>query len=124
MKKTLLSILMAVAMLPMFAQQSVLISPSGPEAIKFNNTVTEKITFWDNGVNSKYGIGIQGGQFRMYVPVGSDDFVFGVGSNSTFAEKFRVKGNGVLQVKNRIVLADAGGGESAGLWFNNNTNSL
>jgi hypothetical protein len=106
-----------------YAQQSVLINPSGPEAIKFNNTVTEKITFWDNGQASKYGIGISSGQYKFYVPVTSDDFLFGVGSNSTFAEKFRVKGNGILQVKNRILLSDAGGGESAGLWFNSNNNT-
>jgi LytTr DNA-binding domain len=123
MKKTLLSILMVVAMLPSFAQQSVLISPTGPEAIKFSNGLTEKITLFDNGPASKYGMGIQSGQFRQYVATGTDDFVFGVGSNSTFAEKFRVRGNGVLVVKNRIFLADAGGGESAGIWFNTNTNT-
>jgi hypothetical protein len=106
-----------------YAQHSVLISPSGTEALKFNNTVTEKITLYDNGPASKYGMGISFAQFKFYVATTTDDFLFGVGSNTTFAEKFRVKGNGVLQTKNRIQLADAGGGESAGLWFNSNGNT-
>lgn len=123
MKKLILSFTLALAMLNSIAQQSVLISPNGPEAIKFNNTTTEKLTFWDNGVNSKYGIGISSAQFRQYVPVVTDAFLFGVGSNTTFAEKFRINGNGTLETKNRIFLADAGGGESAGLWFRNNGNT-
>jgi LytTr DNA-binding domain len=106
-----------------FAQHSVLISPTGTEALKFNNTVTEKITLYDNGPASKYGMGISFAQFKFYVATTTDDFLFGVGSNTTFAEKFRVKGNGVLQTKNRIQLFDAGGGESAGLWFNSNGNT-
>jgi hypothetical protein len=107
-----------------FAQQSVLISPNGAEAIKFNNTVTEKITFWDNGQASKYGIGISSGEYRFYVPTAFDDFVFGVGSNSTFVEKFRLKGNGSILSKAPILLLDGGGsGRGAGIWFYSNGNT-
>ena len=114
---------MILGALDTIAQQSVLISPSGPEAIKFNNVTSEKITLFEHDVNAKYGIGIGSGLFKQYVATVYDDFVFGVGSNTSFAEKFRIKGNGIVQTKNRITLGDAGGGESAGLWFNSNGNT-
>ncbi|MGL4631651.1 MAG: LytR/AlgR family response regulator transcription factor [Leadbetterella sp.] len=123
MKKIIFTFAFILSITKINAQNAVTISPGGSEPLKFNNNISDKITLYDNGATSKYGIGILSGKYQFYVPIGTDDFLFGVGSNSSFAEKFRIKGNGVIQTKNRIQLFDAGSGESAGLWFYNNGNS-
>jgi hypothetical protein len=110
MKRISISLLMIALGQFTFAQQSVLISPNGTEAIKFNNTVTEKITLFETNSNQKSGIGLSNSKFNFYVPLSTDNFTFGVGALSSFNEKFRITGAGNIGVGGKIPSSYGHGG--------------
>lgn len=88
---------------------SVEITPSGAEAMKFNNEIKEKITLFTLTAVQKHGIGLTTtpgvqSRFNFYVPSISDDFVFGAGSvisPSAFFERFRIKGTGQVIIQQK-----------------------
>lgn len=88
---------------------SVEITPSGAEAMKFNNEIKEKITLFTVNSVQKHGIGLTStpgvqSRFNFYVPSIADDFVFGAGSvisPSAFSERFRIKGTGQVIIQQK-----------------------
>ena len=98
--------------------------------ISFSNAVGNKISLYDNGDGTHYGIGLQAAQLQFYVPSASQDIVFGTGSSTALVEKMRVKGNGnvgigvnpteKLEVAGNIKVA----GSATAATFSTNTGSV
>ncbi len=108
-------------------------SPRGP--LSFSGALGQKIILWDDGNPSGnyYGFGIQSGQLQIHSFSSADDIVLGFGSSANFTERMRVKGNGhigigvnpvfALDVYDRIRLRSGSVSNTAGIWFNNPTNT-
>ena len=67
-------------------------NPRAP--LSFSNGIGNKISIFDNGDGTHYGIGLQAAQLQLYVPSIAQDIVMGYGSSAAFTENMRVKGNG------------------------------
>ncbi|MBC7774711.1 MAG: hypothetical protein H7246_04670 [Phycisphaerae bacterium] len=58
---------------------------TGPGQIGFQNTVGNKISFWNSGPNNDFGIGINSGVMQLYT-AGQDKIAFGYGNANNFTE--------------------------------------
>ncbi len=118
------------------------IGNTNPQApLQFSDAaVNRKIVLADFGSNNDYnffGFGRTNGELRYQVPYSLDDHVFykGDNGNSSSTELMRLKGNGALgiginnptytlEVNGRMNIHSGGSNAtSAGIWFNNNTNT-
>ncbi|MEO7582057.1 MAG: tail fiber domain-containing protein, partial [Ferruginibacter sp.] len=71
-------------------------TPGSP--LSFSNALGKKISFWNNGASSDYGIGIQPGTMQLYT-AGQDLMTFGWGSSNAFNETMRyATGSGQLMI--------------------------
>jgi hypothetical protein len=81
-----------------------------------------------------YGFGVKSNLMQIHTDGPQADIAFGYGSSSSFNENMRIKGNGNVGIGNDAVYKlDVGGrlrvrsggsnSNSAGIWFNNNSNS-
>jgi hypothetical protein len=66
--------------------------------LSFSNSVGNKISVYDNGDGTHYGIGLQAAKLQFFVPSASQDMVFGTGSSSSFTENMRIKGTGMVGI--------------------------
>jgi hypothetical protein len=65
--------------------------------LTFTSALGDKISLYGNS-GAHYGFGVAGGLLQIHSAVSTDDIAIGYGSNSSFTERFRVKGNGALAV--------------------------
>lgn len=112
MKKVALTLFFVQSLISSFAQQAITIDPNGTSSIKFNNTISDKLSFFENPDGSKFGLGIQPSRLQFYVPSNSENFVFATGSGASFSEKLRIAGNGYIGINTNA--------PNAPLQFNNN----
>ena len=98
MKKIALLFLIFLGFFNTQAQQAVTIDPNGTSSIKFNNTISDKISLFENPNGTKFGIGIQPSKLQFYVPSNSENFVFATGSGASYSEKLRIAGNGYIGI--------------------------
>ena len=64
--------------------------------LTFSNLTGSRIALWSNSATAQYGFGIQGGLLQMYTDQASSDIAFGYGSSTSFTEKMRLKGSGMM----------------------------
>ncbi len=62
--------------------------------LSFSNGLGNKVSIFDNGDGTHYGMGLQSALFQLYVPSVNQDIVMGYGSSTAFTENMRIKGNG------------------------------
>jgi len=67
-------------------------TPSVP--LSFANATGPKISLFSSGINTQYGIGVQGGLLQVYADLATSDIAFGSGGSNSFTERMRIKGNG------------------------------
>ncbi len=81
-------------------------NPNAPLA--FANTVGNKISLYEGGGNSFYGIGIQSGQLQMYTDVSTAKISFGYYTGGVFTERMYLTNNtGILTVAGTNYPSDA-----------------
>ncbi len=62
--------------------------------LSFSNNLGDKISFYNNGPNKQYGIGIQGSLLQIFTSAITEDVSFGFGNSTSFTERMRIRGNG------------------------------
>lgn len=67
-------------------------NPRSP--LSFSNATGNKISIYDNGDGTQYGMGLQSSKLQLYTPSAAQDIVLGTGSSNAFTENMRIKGNG------------------------------
>lgn len=70
--------------------------PTAP--LTFNNGLGNKIDFYYNSSQDRYGIGLQGSLLQMYSGSSADDIAFGYGGSNNFSEIMRIKGDGRVSI--------------------------
>ena len=101
--------------------------------LSFPGTLGDKISLWNDGSSTHYGMGIQGGLFQIFTKSVVDNIAFGYGSSGAFTETMRIKGNGnvgigvndpglKLDISGRMKIRTGTDGE-AGIWLNNTANT-
>ncbi|HRD06360.1 MAG TPA: hypothetical protein PK037_02305, partial [Saprospiraceae bacterium] len=94
--------------------------------LNFANKTGGKISFWNSGPNSNYGIGLQDYKLQIHTASSADTMVFGYGSSTNLTELMRIQGNGnvgigtknptyKLDLAGRLRLRQASG--TAGIYF-------
>lgn len=66
--------------------------------LSFSNASGNKLSIYDNGNGTYYGIGLQAARFQFYVPTAAQAFVFGTGSSASFVENMRINGDGKVGI--------------------------
>jgi hypothetical protein len=70
------------------------IGTTGPaQPLSFRSSLGGKISFYESGNGSRYGIGIQGSLMQFYTDHEGGDMAFGWGSSENFTEAVRIKAN-------------------------------
>ena len=94
--------------------------------LNFPNKIGGKISFWNSGSNTNYGIGLQNYKLQIHTSTASDTLAFGYGSSTNLTELMRIQGNGnvgigtqnpgyKLDVAGRLRLRHSTG--TAGIYF-------
>jgi Chaperone of endosialidase len=105
--------------------------------LSFGNFSGNKILLQALTNTTHFGIGLGSTTLQLFTPTTNHDIVFGIGSNSDFAENLRIKGNGKVgfgnsttnlnsdervEINGRLRIRDST--STAGVWFNNSANSI
>ncbi|HEX5651493.1 MAG TPA: hypothetical protein VFX58_00375, partial [Chitinophagaceae bacterium] len=67
--------------------------------LSFDGNTGQKISLWNDGSPTHYGIGIQPGVMQIHSKTSTDGIAFGYGSSNAFYELMRVNGYTTLDVK-------------------------
>jgi hypothetical protein len=63
-------------------------------ALTFPSITGDKISLWNDGGPTHYGMGVQNGMLQVFTRATTDDVAFGYGSSNSFTETMRIKGTG------------------------------
>ena len=84
--------------------------PGSP--LSFPNVLGKKISFWTNGVNNDYGIGINAGVMQLYAAGSGNKIAFGYGNANSFNETLSIlAGSGLIKYPNVL-------GDKISFWTN------
>ena len=98
MKRIYLVLLVSCTMPALSVAQNVGIGQPNPGfPLNFANLFGDKISFWGNSGNN-YGIGIQSNLLQLHTDIPGADIAFGYGSSTSFTERMRIKGNGMVGI--------------------------
>ena len=128
MKQILLSCLLITA-LQLPAQNIGINNPTPQFPLSFNSNLGDKLSLWNDGSATHYGMGIQAGLLQLFAKTSSDNIAFGYGNSNSFTERMRVINTGELglQINGRLVLRNgtipANDNYAPGIWFNKPDNS-
>ncbi len=71
-------------------------SPAYP--LSLNGALGDKISLWTDGSSTHYGFGVQPGLLQIFSKTINDDVAFGFGASTSFTERMRIKGNGLVGI--------------------------
>lgn len=68
--------------------------------ISFKDLSGDKISLFKDGNGNYYGLGIGNSVMQLMTPHNNADILFGYGRSNSFTENMRIKGNGLVGIKN------------------------
>jgi hypothetical protein len=79
----------------------------------FPEQLGDKISLYGQTGSAHYGFGIQGSLLQIHTIGSTDDIAFGYGKSDSFTETMRIKGNGLLSLRNGLFLNDRADGTAS-----------